>query len=139
VVILRGLFEEKLIRADQILGAVCGYLLAGAAWGNLYLLAELLLPGSFSVKPEIAWQLREEHTRRFLFNYFSFATITTLGYGGITPIDPAAASLSWLEAVFGLFYVAVVVAQLVGLKLSQRVEQAAGSAVRDENHCRGPC
>jgi hypothetical protein len=139
VVILRGLFEDKVVRADHIFGAVCGYLLAGVAWGNLYVLADLLLPDSFSVKPEIAWQLREEHTRRFLFNYYSFATITTLGYGGITPIDPATATLSWLESVFGLFYVAVVVAQLVGLKLCQRVEQASSSAVRDENRGSGPC
>jgi hypothetical protein len=133
VVILRGIFEEKVIRADQIMGAVCGYLLAGVAWANLYLLAEHLLPGSFSVKQEVAWQLREEHTRRFLFNYFSFATLTTLGYGAITPIDPAAATFSWLEAVFGVFYVAVVVAQLVGLKLAQAVEPPAHSATRGES------
>lgn len=54
VVILRRLFQAKVIRADQVLGACCGYLLAGIAWGNLYLLAELLLPGSFRVHPEIA-------------------------------------------------------------------------------------
>jgi hypothetical protein len=133
VVILRGLFRNKEIRADQIIGAVCGYLLAGAAWGNLYLLAELALPGSFSVKDEVVWQLREEHTRRFLFNFYSFATLTTLGYGGITPIDPTASTLSWLEAVFGVFYLAVVVAQLVGLKLAQTMTQPANSASGDES------
>jgi hypothetical protein len=119
VVILRGLFEEKRIRFDQVLGACCGYLLAGIAWGNLYLLAELFVPGSFNVKPEIAWQLNEEHTRRFLFNYFSLSTLATLGYADVTPTNPAVCALSWLEAAFGQFYVAVVVAQLVGLKLSQ--------------------
>jgi len=121
VVILRGLFQSKAIGADHVIGSCCGYLLAGLAWGNLYVLAELLLPGSFSVRQEIAWQLQDEQTRRFLFNYFSFTTLATLGYGDVTPVGPAATTLAWLEAVFGQFYVAVVVAQLVGLKLAQAV------------------
>jgi hypothetical protein len=124
VVILRGLFAQKVIRADHVLGTCCGYLLAGVAWGNLYTLVELLLPGSFSVKPEIAWQLADEHRRRFLFNYYSFMTLATLGYGDITPIGPAVTSLTWIEALFGQFYVAVIVAQLVGLKLAQAMNNA---------------
>jgi hypothetical protein len=96
-VILRNLFRAKAIRADQVIGACCGYLLAGVAWGNLYLLAELLRPASFRVSPEIAWQLADEHARRFLFNYFSFATLTTLGYAEVTLLGPAAATLTWLE------------------------------------------
>ena len=123
VVILRGLFQSKAIRSDHVIGACCGYLLAGITWGNLYVLAELLLPGSFSVRQEIAWQLQDEQTRRFLFNYFSFTTLATLGYGDVTPVGPAATTLAWLEAVFGQFYVAVVVAQLVGLKLAQAVSR----------------
>src|SRR5262249_17633338 len=53
VVILHGLFEEQAIRSDHVIGSCCGYLLAGVAWGNLYVLA-VLLPGSFRVKQEIA-------------------------------------------------------------------------------------
>jgi voltage-gated potassium channel len=124
VVILRHLFQARAIRVDQVLGACCGYLLAGVAWGNLYVLAELLLPGSFRLSREVAWQLADEHTRRFLFNYFSFATLTTLGYADVTPVGPPASTLTWLEAVFGQFYLAVVVAQLVGLKLAQAVGRA---------------
>jgi hypothetical protein len=104
------------------------------AWGNLYVLAELLFPGSFNVKPEIAWQLTEEHTRRFLFNYFSFTTLATLGYGDITPIGPVVCSLTWIEAVFGQFYVAVVVAQLVGLKLANAVNRKS----RGRTECQRP-
>src|SRR5262249_12419033 len=122
-VILRGLFEKRVVQSDHVVGALCGYLLAGAAWGNLYVLTETLLPGSFNVSPAVAWQLTEEHTRRFLFNYYSFVTLTTLGYGDITPVSPAACSLTWIEAVFGQFYVAVVVAQLVGLKLAQAISK----------------
>jgi hypothetical protein len=122
-VILRDLARQRTIRIDHVIGAFCGYLLAGLAWGNLYLLAEDLAPGSYSVKAELVWQLKEEHTRRSLFNYFSFVTLTTLGYGDITPIRPFASTLAWIEAVFGQFYVAVVVAQLVGLSLAQAIHK----------------
>jgi uncharacterized membrane protein (UPF0136 family) len=118
-VILRGVFSHKVIETDDVLGVVCGYLLAGVAWGNCYLLAELIAPKSFSVNHEIAWQLKDAHSRGFLFNYYSFCTLTTVGYGDITPVAPVVASLSWLESVFGHFYIAIVVAQLVGLKLAQ--------------------
>jgi hypothetical protein len=122
-VILRGLFQQRAIHLDHVVGAFCGYLITGVVWGNLYLLAEDVFPDSYDVKPAIAWQLREEHTRRFLFNYFSFVTLTTLGYGDITPVRPFASALVVLEAVFGQFYVAVVVAQLVGLSLARALQK----------------
>ena len=54
-----------------------------------------------------------------MFNYFSLVTLTTMGYGDVTPVRPPATALATLEAVFGQFYIAVVVAQLVGLRLAQ--------------------
>jgi hypothetical protein len=119
VVILRDVFQQQAILADDIIGGFCGYLLAAGAWGNLYMVMEVLLPGSFSVSQRIAWQLSDWHTRRFLFNYFSFITLTTVGYGDITPASPTAAWLACLEAVFGQIYIAVVVAQIVGARLAQ--------------------
>jgi hypothetical protein len=61
--------------------------------------------------------------QRFFFSYFSVTTLTSLGYGDITPIGTLALSLSWLEVVFGQFYIAVVVAQLVGLKLAESIRR----------------
>jgi hypothetical protein len=119
VTILRGVFRRSLIRGDDVIGGLCAYLLAGLAWGNLYAFTEGLVPGSFVVKPEVAWQLAEPNTRRFLFNYFSFVTITSLGTSDLTPATPTATWLVCMEAMFGQFYVAVVVAQMVGLKLAQ--------------------
>ncbi len=69
------------------------------------------------------WQLHQDDARRFLFNYFSFSTLTTVGYGDVTPLAPAACSLSWLEAMFGQFYMAVFIGQLIGLKLIQPPEK----------------
>jgi voltage-gated potassium channel len=125
-VILRGIFEQKTIKSDHVIGTVCGYLLAGAAWGSGYSLCEQLLPDSFDVNPQISWQLKDEHSRAFLFNYFSLCTLTGASYGDITPIRPAVASLTWLEAMFGQFYLAVVVAQLVGLKMAQAIDGGKG-------------
>jgi hypothetical protein len=129
VVILRGLFEKKDVKGDAIAGAISGYLLAGVAWGNLYLLAEDLAPHSFDVSQEIAWQLADESSRRTLFNYLSFATLATLGYGDITPVAPATRTPTWTEALFGQFYIAVVVAQLVALNLAQRGRKEAPGPV----------
>ena len=120
-VILRDIFRKRAIGGDDVLGAVSGYLLAGVVWGNLYLMLHLFVPSSFAVQPEIAWQLHEWHLRHALFNYFSFTTLTTLNYNDITPAAPFADTLTWLEVVFGQFYMAVVVAQLVGMRLAQAI------------------
>lgn len=119
-VILRGVFRREAIQFDGILGAACGYLLAAMAWGNLYALVYVLAPESFSVPDDIAWQLSDWHTRRALFDYFSVVSLTGLGYGDITPRTPPMYALVALEVVFGLFYLAVVVAQLVGLMMVHR-------------------
>ncbi len=121
-VILRRIFERKVVGGDDVLGAVCGYLLAGIAWGSLYLLVELLVPGSFSVQEAIAGQLGGWYARQAVFDYYSLMTLTTLGYGDITPIRPPATSLTLIEAVFGQFYIAVIVAQLVGLRLAEALQ-----------------
>ena len=112
-------FSHRSFERNDVLGVVCGYLLAGLAWGNLYNLAETVSPTAFSVRSDIAWELESESTRRYLFDNFSFMTLTCYGDAKVVPVAPTASSLTWLEAVFGQFYMAVVVAQLVGLKLSQ--------------------
>jgi hypothetical protein len=132
VEILRNLFGEKPVRTDDVLGAVCGYLLVGAAWGNLYALSELLVPGSFSVDPAIQGDLADWHGRRALFNYFSFTTISSLGYADVTPVKAPATTMVLAEVVFGQFYLAVVVAQIVSMRLAQAVrrERAGDGATR---------
>ena len=102
--ILKRIFQGEATRADPVIGALCGYLLAAVAWANAYALVYLLQPGSFHVADALAWRLR----------YFSVTTLTSLGYSDITPLGSLALSLSWLEVIFGQFYIVVVVAQLVG-------------------------
>jgi len=121
VEILRSLFAEKPMQTDDVLGAVCGYLIAGAAWGNLYALSDLLVPGSFSVSPAIQGELADWHGRRALFTYLSFVTLSSMGYGDVTPTRAPATTMVLVEVVFGQFYLAVVVAQIVSMRLAQAV------------------
>ena len=123
IVILRRLFRRHAIRTDDVVGAICGYLLAGAAWGNLYAFVYLIHPAAFQISEKIAAQLDKWHMQRFLFDYFSVMTLTTYGFADIAPAGFPAYSLIWLESVFGQFYIAVVVAQLVSLRLAEAAKQ----------------
>ncbi len=89
------------------------YLIVGLFWGSLYTLLNHSIPGSFS-----GTLLDNPQNISHSFNYFSFVTLTTLGYGDITPQTAGAASLCQMEAIVGQFYTAVVVAWLVGMYVS---------------------
>ncbi len=121
-VILREIFRKRVISGDDVVGALCGYLLGGLVWAHVYSLTYVLAPEAFSVRPEIAWRLSQWHSRRALFDYLSFTTLTSLGYSDISPAAPPVYSITWLEVIFGQFYMAVVVAQLVGLKLAEAIK-----------------
>lgn len=117
--ILRDVFQQARIRTDDVLGAVSGYLLAGGAWENLYALFAILVPGSFNISPDLAAQFGGANGSGGLFLYFSLATLTSVGYGDITPLRGPVTAFAMLETVFGQFYIAVVVAQIVGMHMAQ--------------------
>jgi hypothetical protein len=119
LVILGNIFEQRVVRVDDVLGAVCGYLLAAAAWSNLFMLIEMFSPGSFSAGPGIGAGGDTWPARIAVLHYVSFGALTGLGSGTVVPVRPPVTILTTLEAVFGQFYIAVVVAQLVGARLSQ--------------------
>jgi hypothetical protein len=123
-VIVRDVFRHRSIGLDEIFGAFGGYILLGLVWGNLYVLVEVLAPGTFAVSAEVRWQLDDWHLRRALFNYVSFATMTSLGYNDVIAVTPLANTLTWIEVMAAQFYLAVVIAQIVGLKLAQAVAAA---------------
>ena len=123
LVILRNIFEQRVVRIDDVLGAVCGYLLAAGAWSNLFLLVEIFWPGSFSVGSGFGARLDTWHGRIAVLSYVSLGSLTSLGSGVVVPIGLPATILTTLEAVFGQFYIAVVVAQLVGSRLTQGLQR----------------
>jgi multisubunit Na+/H+ antiporter MnhF subunit len=123
LVILRNIFGQRIVGTDDVLGAVCGYLLAAGAWSNLFMLTEIFLPGSFSLGPGFGARLDTWDGRSAVSSYVSLGSLTSVGSGAVVPIRPPATVLTTLEAVFGQFYIAVVVAQLVGARLSQALQR----------------
>jgi hypothetical protein len=114
--ILADVLRRGQISADKICGAICVYLLIGFAWAFGYGIIELINPGSFSGLAEID---TSNHVGRIMqLRYFSFATLTTLGFGDILPRSPAARTLATLEAVTGQIYLTVLIARLVGLHIA---------------------
>ena len=118
-VILHNILAEKSVTRDEVLGTVCGYFIAGALWSHIYAVVELAAPGSFAFTPELAKQAASWDGGVAIFNYFSLVTLTTMGYGDVTPLHGPATALAVVEVVFGQFYIAIVVAQLVGIQLAQ--------------------
>lgn len=116
-------FSAQIIRARRVdknvlLATFCLYLIIGLWWGALYSLLYNLQPESYA-----GVLLENRDYVGNIFDYFSFVTLTTLGYGDITPQTPGAASLCHLEAIVGQFFTAVVVAWLVGMFIAEKSEQ----------------
>jgi hypothetical protein len=122
VLIVASLFRRQALSLDSVFGAICGYLLLGMAWGVLYAMLDTIWPGSFAVGDRLAAQVQTDHSRIHLFTYYSFVTLTTVGYGDVTPLSTPARTCAWLEALTGQFYLAVLVAGLVGALLSRKSE-----------------
>lgn len=103
------------LNPNRIVGAICIYLLLGVMWSIAYYVIEFMQPGSFSGLTE-----QVSPTWNPDWVYYSFVTITTLGYGDITPLTQTARALSYAEAITGQFYVAVLVAGLVSSYISAK-------------------
>ena len=118
LVVLGQTFRAGPVTAHRIQGGIAAYLLLGLVWAQAYAVVELGHPGSFSGAIGPA-------TGQRAFTYFSFVTLTTVGYGDIVPVHPAARSLAILEAVTGPLYVAILLARLVSLAMAPPTESAA--------------
>lgn len=107
--------RSKSVSLELILGAVNIYLMVGIGFAFAYGLIEHLQPGSFTgLEQQINASIGV-----LPFLYFSFITLTTLGYGDITPLTPFGTTASFMEAMFGQLYLAIMVARLVGLYIAK--------------------
>jgi hypothetical protein len=120
--ILRAIFVKQ-ASGDAVFAAVCGYLLLGIIWSLLYSAVETASPGSFSLPVQQGGSAAAVRPDRGVLSYYSFVTLATVGYGDITPITPLARTLSWMEAIAGQFYLAILVAGLVGFKVTQALKE----------------
>jgi voltage-gated potassium channel len=113
-VVVKAILVSAELTLDSVFGAVCGYLLLGMAWALLYSVVDSVWPGSFTVSSGLAEYVEHGRARIQLLVYYSFVTLTTTGYGDITPVSAPSRTFAWLEAMTGQFYLAVLVAGLVG-------------------------
>lgn len=110
-----ALFTGEKIDLNMIMGSICVYILVGICWSIFYFFESVIHPGAFSgVDAEIS------KSRFTDLLYYSYVTLSTLGYGDITPVTPIARTFSFLEALFGQFYIAILVASFVGMHISVR-------------------
>ncbi|HQR44707.1 MAG TPA: potassium channel family protein [Thermoanaerobaculia bacterium] len=110
-IVLTRVFQQGRITRQRIEGAVAAYLLFGLIWAETYELVALFRPGAFGGTGTGPGAAQD-------FVYFSFTTLTTVGYGDITPAAPVARSLANLESLVGLLYPAILLARLVSMEVA---------------------
>lgn len=118
-VVFRELADRAEVNVETVRGAISVYLMIGMLWANFYALVAIVEPGSFDF-PAHAQLEASSDIPEFAFGYYSFVTLTTLGYGDVTPLTFRARTLSWMEAVVGVVYMATVIGFLVSQLLAER-------------------
>jgi hypothetical protein len=118
-VVLAQVLRAGPVTKHRIMGAIAVYLLFGLAWGEAYLAVECWTPGSFSAAASAALIPQS-------WMYYSFVTLTTVGYGDITPVSSLARSLAVLEALTGQLYPAILLARLVALEVNSVANRRSG-------------
>lgn len=116
LIAMRQVIFSKQVNMNAIAGSICIYLLSGILWSLAYHMVNIAIPYSFNgrLSPNISNQLND-------FVYYSFITLTTLGYGDIIPLSATAKSLAFLQAIFGQLYVAILIAGLVSIHISNSI------------------
>jgi len=121
-VICYSIFSEKNIRLNTVYGATCVYILLGVLWATVFGFIDYLDPHAFS-DLDLAYGSGYLDPLTYRFEnilYFSFVTLTTLGYGDIVPLSPGVKFLSIIEAITGQLYIATSIARTLGLYISHR-------------------
>ncbi len=123
--LIRAVITARAVTWDTVSAALVGYLLMGVIWTQVYCALDITQPGSFRVADASANDMDDFAQRQTTLEYFSFATLSTLGYGDVIPVSRPARSLACLEAICGQFYLAVLVAGLIGMRGTQPEAPAA--------------
>lgn len=115
IAIRHEIFSGTPVDGNKLVGALCVYLLMGLIWAVIYSLIQHLSPSALQ---GIGFDIHKTVDADLV--YFSFVCLTTLGFGDILPLTPLARFFVYLEAIIGQFYIAVIVAILVGSRLATR-------------------
>jgi hypothetical protein len=118
--VLRDVMRSREVTMNTVFAAASVYLLMALAWASIFMALESVDPGAFELT-EAAGRAGMEPDAQLL--YFSMITLTTVGYGDISPLSPQARTLAALEGLIGQLYVAIIIARLVALEISGRHRQ----------------
>jgi voltage-gated potassium channel len=110
--IFMHIIKSREVTAEILFASICVYMLIGLTWGALYVIIEIFYPGSFIDGSGHALHDGPDYL------FFSYTTLTTVGYGNIEAITDQARSIASLEAIVGQLYLTIMVARLVGLHIS---------------------
>jgi hypothetical protein len=121
VTIFRRVFVKDQPSKEAIFGALCIYLMVGFSFSNLYAMLRAVQPNAFYLDPAANLHSIPD---RFDFIYYSFATLTCLGAAGITPVTGPARSVSLIESISGVLYLAVLISRLVAAHHKRNDAQA---------------
>jgi hypothetical protein len=116
--ILRAVFRARIVDGNILCGAACVYLLFGALWGYSYAMLEVVNHASFQIVAPSTETGIDLYDEPGWLIYFSYTTLTTVGFGDILPANAFARSLAVLEAVVGQIMLVVMLARLVGLHVA---------------------
>jgi ion channel len=125
---LRSLLKQREVTGETISMSISIYLLLGVSWGILYIVIFTRHPEAFSFggAPEVS----EQHMFP-IFIYFSLTTLSTIGFGDITPMTLPARYAAVAEGITGQFYLAILVARLVGMQMSQAATASTSAPAHD--------
>ncbi len=131
ILVLDFLLRSNCVDVNMICASLCVYLLIGIVWSSLYSLCDVVQPGSFvyayaDEAKQASMAFGRENS--LIPVYYSFVTLTTLGYGDIVPLSPPAKILAVLEATIGQIYLTVLVARLVGLHIVHVTSRSSGNS-----------
>jgi len=115
LMVLWQIFREGPITRQRVQGSIIIYLLLGLIWAEGYMLAALLNPNSFTGNLGTG-----PNAVLARWTYFSFVTLTTVGYGDITPVSLVTRPLANIEALIGQLYPAILIARLVSMEITAR-------------------
>ena len=115
IAMVKNVFTLEEVTVDRIVGSICIYVLIGLFFAFIYLSLDLMLPGAFNYvgqEVDVLSNIRDHI-------YFSYVTMSTLGYGDIVPLLPLTKLIAMIEAIAGQVYLVVMVAMLVGVHISK--------------------
>jgi hypothetical protein len=126
---LRGVLKQKEITSETISMSISVYLLMGFTWGLFYILLHHVQPNAFNLGSSSPPLSGEQKFFPVLI-YFSLTTLSTIGFGDITPVTMQARYAAVAEGITGQFYLAILVARLVGMQMSKSTAPASGDQPR---------